>query len=234
MITIEKIKKQFGNNCIFEQDEKIEIEEGITYLIGSNGSGKTTFLKILLGIIPPEQGSVMYEGNSIRSTLDEIGVVFDQPYFFPFLTGIENLLYFNQISDQRVKINRILDLYRQWNIGNEKTIFKNYSMGMKKKLNIVLSLLHEPKYWFLDEPFNGLDNFSKEKLCSIIEEKKEENRTIIIASHNFESYKLMPDHMLFINRKKILYFPDIGRGEILKSKNTISQMISKMIGEEND
>ena len=76
---------------------------------------------------------------------------------------------------------------------------------------------------FLDEPFNGLDNFSKEKLIDIysVEEKKEENRTIIIASHNFESYKLMPDHMLFINRKKILYFPDIGRGEILKSKNTI-------------
>ena len=65
----------------------------------------------------------MYEGNSIRSTLDEIGVVFDQPYFFPFLTGIENLLYFNQISDQRVKTNRILDLYRQWNIGNEKNNF---------------------------------------------------------------------------------------------------------------
>lgn len=225
MITTNSIKKCFGKKLLFTQAGEMKIGKGINYLVGANGTGKTTFLKILVGIISPTEGTVQYDNFSIPETLKNIGVVFDQPCFYPYLTGLENLYYFNDCSDHKVNKQEIKQLYDQWNVGDEKTKYKHYSFGMKKKLSIVLSLIKNPDYWFLDEPYNALDIDTQRALTNKLKQMKKHNRTVILSVHNIEDSMEIVDHIITINKEKIDYYPN--------SANKLKSIFTHTIEAEN-
>lgn len=209
MITINGLEQCFGKRQLFTQTDSMNIGKGINYLIGANGTGKTTFLKILIGIILPTSGTVKYENSSIAETLKNIGVVFDQPYFYPYLTGLENLYFFNDCSDYKVSHQEIKQLFDQWNVADEKTKYKNYSLGMKKKLSIVLSLVKSPDFWLLDEPFNALDIDIQRTLTNKLRQMKKDGKTVILSAHNIGDNIEIIDHVIAIDRGLIGYYPNM-------------------------
>lgn len=210
MILVRKMQQKFGKTNIFSLDH-IEIRSGVNYIIGANGTGKTTFLKLIAGILKPTMGEIKYDGKSISESLNRIGIVFDEPYFFPYLTGLENLYYFNENAGLKVSKEEIRKIYSEWNIGGDNIKYRYYSLGMKKKLSIVFSLMRNPSYWILDEPFNGLDTDTQNSLNRKIREMKNSGKTIILSSHSINDNIYLADHIITLNKKRILYYPEAAK-----------------------
>lgn len=210
MILVKKMQQKFGKTNIFSLDH-IEIRSGVNYIIGANGTGKTTFLKLIAGILKPTMGEIKYDGKSISESLNRIGIVFDEPYFFPYLTGLENLYYFNENAGLKVSKEKIRKIYSEWNIGGNNIKYHYYSLGMKKKLSIVFSLMRNPSYWILDDPFNGLDTDTQNSLNRKIREMKNCGKTIILSSHSINDNIYLADHIIALNKKRILYYPEAAK-----------------------
>ena len=230
MILLKDLKQGFGNRELF-RGKNIKIESGINYLIGTNGTGKTTLLKLMVGILKPQKGEIKYDDKSIEEALDTIGIVFDEPCFFPYLTGLENLLYFNQNARIKVDENFIKSLYHTWNIGAEDIRYGQYSLGMKKKLSIVLSLMRNPSYWLLDEPFNGLDMETQHMLKLKMTEMKKLGKTVILSSHNMNDHIDIADHILALCHKELKYYPNVSRNlGVLGENISVEKIINELEG----
>lgn len=180
-------------------------------LVGPNGAGKTTTLNILSGIILPDSGDFYVCGlNGIKEKIKAkklIGFLPEEPFFFDFLTGEETLNFISSAYCVDWKKN---DLLKKWMEELEitpyiKNLVGNYSHGMKQKLAIFLSILHNPEVIFWDEPFIGLDFPSQEKLKKIMRELKSFGKTIILSTHHLELVKEVSNRAGFILNGKILW-----------------------------
>jgi len=208
MIILNHLEQRFGRQLLFTQSGEVKIRQGVNYLIGANGAGKTTFLKMLTGVIPPTSGFIQYNGTPVEQALESIGIVFDQPHFYPYLTGLENLYFFNDYSVSKVSKREIQQLFDYWNVGDKKTKYKHYSLGMKKKLSLVFSLMRNPDFWLLDEPFNALDMDAQYVLHNKIKDMKNNGKTVILSTHNIENHFVIADHLIVIYEKSIRYYPN--------------------------
>lgn len=186
------ITKQFGKNIVLE-DASIALEENKCHLlIGKNGSGKTTVLKTLCGLIRKYSGSI-----SKMSTF----LLLDGDYFFPYKTGKENLEYLlNEKEMERTDV--YIDYFKMNSYINRKV--KTYSNGMKKKLGLVLTFSKEEDVILLDEPTNSLDSNTIFELKKLIKNEKK-TRTFLIASHDYilRDTELI-DHIFMIKDKRII------------------------------
>lgn len=209
MIEIKDLEHAFGNKMLFRQEGDFSIYPGVNYLIGLNGTGKTTLFKLLLGFLKPISGTILYDNHKIGDSLDRIGVVFDTPCFYPYLSGVENLSYFSKIQSGEITMDRIRTAMENWELEPDQALYKTYSLGMKKKLSIILALLRNPDYWFMDEPFNGLDTDAKRKLVEHIQIYQKKQKTIILAAYEISFNLMLADHILLIHNKKLMYFPNI-------------------------
>ncbi|MCZ0702729.1 ABC-2 type transport system ATP-binding protein [Natronobacillus azotifigens] len=208
MISLEKIKKVYKHRPILVQQEPITIQKGVNCVIGLNGMGKTTLLKILLGIIEPEEGNIRYENRSIAESLKKIGVMFDQAFFYPDLTGLENLQYYNAFQEEPIAHENLIELAKEWGVPLDKIKVKDYSLGMKKRLTVAFSQLSNPDFWFLDEPFNGIDSEGKQQLINKIKTEKAENKTILLISHDFNVNIKLADHLFIVHNRSMYYLKD--------------------------
>ena len=145
-------------------DLSIHVRKGRIYgLLGRNGAGKTTAMRMLLGLTAPSSGDVKIFGKPLRgnekSILPRIGSLIESPGFYPNLTGTENLQIFADLRGLKSQkyIKNALEVvnlpYR------DKKLFSQYSLGMKQRLAIALAVMHNPELLILDEPINGLDQF---------------------------------------------------------------------------
>lgn len=216
MIHIPKLDIKFKKKLVLSSDEEIEIPKGITYLIGLNGSGKTVLFKTFLGILPNDS-EVLYDNNKIENSLSQIGMAYDRSYFLENLTGLDNLYYLNSISDVKANNSLIFSFYNEWKIGDEITKVKQYSLGMNKKLSIVFALIGDKEFYFFDEPYNGLDVESIQKLNKTILDLKNNGKTIIITCHEINVVKDYVDHIMIINDRKLSFFDN--------SKNILNDFI---------
>ena len=208
MISLNRVKRSYRNRSILVQEEPITIQKGVTCIIRLNGVGKTTLLKILTGIIEPEEGMIQYNSSSIADSLKDIGIMFDQGFFYPDLTGIENLTYFNAFQEKPIDQNDLERIAKEWAIPLDDTKVKDYSFGMKKRLTIAFSRLSNPNYWFLDEPFNGIDSEGKEQLIHKIKSEREKNKTILLISHDINRNIHLADHVLIVHNRSMYYIEE--------------------------
>lgn len=184
-IEVKNLAKNFKKIEVLK-DINVEFEEGKIYgIIGRNGSGKSVFLKILCGLYEPSCGEVLIDGKNIFKNgifLPETRAMIDKPCFLPDLSGFENLKLLasiqNKISEK--EIEKILDAVNLMSEKDKK--FKNYSLGMKQKLNIAQVLMENPKIMIFDEPFNGIDIKSVEKIKKLILDSKND-KIILVTSH---------------------------------------------------
>lgn len=209
IIETENLTKQYGSQKSVDH-LSIHVKHGRIYgLLGRNGAGKTTTMKMLLGLTKPTSGTVKIFGKDMhthsREVLPHIGSLIESPGFYPNLTATENLKIFADLRGLKGSkpIKNALDLvglpYR------DKKLFSQYSLGMKQRLAIALSIMHNPELLILDEPINGLDPIGIAEVRSFIRELCAiQNKTILISSHILSEIALLADDVGIIDHGILL------------------------------
>lgn len=190
-------------------------------LLGPNGSGKTTTLGMLLGVIRPTSGSFSWFGNGQEDkNRKRIGALLETPNFYPYLTPVQNLEIVAKIkgmtnSEARIEeVLKIVDLYDRRN-----SAFKTFSLGMKQRLAIGSALLSDPEVLVLDEPTNGLDPQGIAEIRELIIEIGKSGKTIIIASHILDEIEKTCTHCAILRKGELLQVGTID--ELIGNQNTV-------------
>ncbi len=195
MIKVEKVYKQFKGIVLFENLSVNFPSNKKIWIKGVNGSGKSVFLKMLVGYSRPDSGKITIDGcllGTDRDFIPNAGVFINAPEFMKNMTGWENLKYLADIRKQATD-EEIMELIEY--LGLKEHIhkkYKTYSLGMKQKLRIVQALMEKPQYLILDEPFDGLDKTSQKLVTKLLDEYMNKDRTLIFTSHN-EAYEKFAD-----------------------------------------
>ncbi|HHJ7230375.1 TPA: lantibiotic protection ABC transporter ATP-binding protein, partial [Streptococcus pyogenes] len=183
----------------------MNIPKGKVYaLIGPNGAGKSTIMKILTGLVSKTSGSIIFEGREwSRQDLRKIGSIIEEPPLYKNLSAYDNMKVVTTMLG--VSESTILPLLNKVGLGNiDKRPVKQFSLGMKQRLGIAISLINSPKLLILDEPTNGLDPIGIQELREIIESFKSEGMTIMISSHILSEVEHLADFIGFIYEGKII------------------------------
>ncbi len=183
----------------------LQIEQQSVYgILGPNGSGKTTTLGMLLGIIHPSNGSFSWFNNgSEDSNRKRIGAILEQPIFYPYLSGEQNLKISAEIKEvNKTEVDRVLHLVNLYE--RKKSEAKTYSLGMKQRLAIASALLGDPEVLVLDEPTNGLDPQGIAEIRNLILSVAETGKTILLASHLLDEVEKVCTHVAVIKNGNLL------------------------------
>ncbi|HEQ8135474.1 TPA: lantibiotic protection ABC transporter ATP-binding protein, partial [Streptococcus pyogenes] len=183
----------------------MNIPKGKVYaLIGPNGAGKSTIMKILTGLVSKTSGSIIFEGREwSRRDLRKIGSIIEEPPLYKNLSAYDNMKVVTTMLG--VSESTILPLLNKVGLGDiDKRPVKQFSLGMKQRLGIAISLINSPKLLILDEPTNGLDPIGIQELREIIESFKSEGMTIMISSHILSEVEHLADFIGFIYEGKIV------------------------------
>lgn len=196
------ITKKIKDNIILD-NVSFKLEKGKIYgLVGANGSGKSTLLKIIMNLCN-YKGNVIINGmntkKNFKEVMKEIGGIVDYVSFYEYLTAEENLRYFALLYE--VPIERVYEALKIVKLKADKKLVKHFSLGMKQRLGIAISLLKDPKILILDEPTNGLDPKGIKDLRNLL---LSFNKTIIVSSHLISEIEKISDEVLFINNKKVI------------------------------
>ncbi|PGQ85520.1 bacitracin ABC transporter ATP-binding protein [Bacillus anthracis] len=188
----------------------LHIKKGEVYgLLGENGAGKTTTIRMIMGLLKPTSGDIFVFGNKLdinnRSFLGNIGSIIEYPGFYGNLSANDNLKISSNymgVIDSKA-IDRVLNIVNLQNVQYQKV--KHFSLGMKQRLGIARSLLHNPDLLLLDEPTNGLDPAGiKEVRELLIELAKEHQKTILVSSHILSEVPQLADKIGIIHEGKLL------------------------------
>ncbi len=205
IIEVIGITKKFKNDTIIKNLSFAFYSGKIYGLVGSNGSGKTVFMKILSGFLKPTVGIVKYENQKLYSEIEfpkSIGVLIETPAMLDYLSGFENLKMLANINkiinhDEISRLMTMLDLDP-----TSKKPVEKYSLGMKQKLGIIQAIMENPRVIILDEPTNSLDKKSIKLLINYLKSVKEKGAVIIISSHQHNEIDVLYD--------EVIQFPYIG------------------------
>lgn len=204
MLKIQNLKKSYGKRTILD-NINMNIPKGKVYaLIGPNGAGKSTIMKILTGLINKTSGAIIFEGREwSRRDLRKIGSIIEEPPLYKNLSAYDNMKVVTTMLD--ISESTILPLLNKVGLGNiDKRPVKQFSLGMKQRLGIAISLINSPNLLILDEPTNGLDPIGIQELREIIESFKLEGMTIMISSHILSEVEHLADFIGFIYEGKIV------------------------------
>jgi ABC-2 type transport system ATP-binding protein len=193
IIQIHNLKKTYSNALEPSLDGvSLDVKKGEVYgLLGPNGAGKTTLISILCGVVSPSEGEMLYNGFPIIENLaqlkQEIGVVPQDIALYPSLTAKENLQFYGAMygihgTELQSKINFWLEKFELSHAANRR--IDKFSGGMKRRVNLIASIMHEPKLLFLDEPTVGVDVQSRTKIMEQLVELNKNGMTIIYTSHH--------------------------------------------------
>lgn len=218
-IEIKGLKKSFDNFTLGPIDLNIPRGTIVGY-IGQNGAGKSTTIKLLLGLLRPDFGEINILGKRDAQNVmlkDRIGVVFDDLYI-PQEMNLMQVEKFCSMVYSKWDEKRFYELKNEFKLSNEKCI-KNYSRGMKMKLGAAIALSHNAELLILDEATSGLDPIIRDEILDILLDfMQDENHTILISSHILSDLEKVSDYIAFINDGKLLFFE--GKDE-LKEKYAI-------------
>jgi heme exporter protein A len=207
-IEVTGLNKTFdGYNALTNLNLKIKTGESLA-IFGPNGAGKTTLIKILATIMSPSSGSVLVGGINIKDRPEtakrKIGVVSHNTFLYGNLSAYENLDYYRRLYD--VPASRIAEVAAM--VGMQSRLYSQISTlsrGMQQRFSIARALLHNPAIIMLDEPETGLDQQALSLLWSVLKGEGQEERTIVMASHNLERGLDAADRLIILSRGKIVY-----------------------------
>ncbi len=215
-LTIKDYTKTIKKKCILD-NINLTLSSGNIYgFYGRNGSGKTMLFRAISTLIYPTQGDVLIDGNSIVNTnydLSNMGILIEEPNFYPYLTGYENLELLYTINNKKNSehINKIIKKVGLSEVSNKK--YKEYSLGMKQKLRIAQAIMEDQQIIILDEPTNGLDEASIKNLHKIIIELKKQKKIILLASHNKDDLNYLCDKIFYIENGRIVDEKEVLRND---------------------
>lgn len=190
----------------------LTIRKGDIYgILGPNGSGKTTTLAMVLGILHPTAGSFSwFENGTAPENRLRIGTLLETPNFYPFLNAYDNLnviCKIKEVVDSDSRIREVLELVDLTERGKRK--FSSYSLGMKQRLAVAAALVSNPDVLVLDEPTNGLDPMGIIEMRNLILKIAQSGKTIIIASHILDEIEKICTHVAILKLGNVLYDGDL-------------------------
>lgn len=205
-VEIKNLSKSFKNTQIIKKTT-LEFKSGNIYgIIGRNGSGKSVFFKILCGFYKPTTGTITYDDKNYYKNNEFpncVRALIEKPSFLPNLTGYENLELLASIQN-KISEEDILQTLEDVNLLEEKDkLYSEYSLGMKQKLGIAQAIMEKTDVIILDEPFNGIEEKSVEKIKKLIKELKKEGKLIFISSHIKEDINSLADKIYMIDNGEI-------------------------------
>lgn len=215
VLTIHGLTKHFGrikavNNL------QLEVRRGQVFgMLGPNGSGKTTTLGMLMGVVNPTSGDFQWFGEAATPALrKKIGAVLEHPIFYPYLSGQKNLELNAMIKQCPVEnIPKVLEIVELTE--RKDDTYKTYSLGMKQRLAIASALLNDPTVLILDEPTNGLDPMGIAEIRELIKKIAANGKTIILASHLLDEVQKVCTHFCVLKKGNLIHVGpvnEVGQG----------------------
>lgn len=208
IVEIQNVTKSF-KNIKRVSDLSFSIVKGDVYgFLGQNGAGKSTTMRMLLGLIFPDSGKIFINGqefnNSKRHLLRHIGAIIERPDMYGYLSGWENLKIFAALTDKNIPAKRLHTVIEQVGLkGREQDKVKTYSQGMKQRLGIAIALVHEPDLLILDEPTNGLDPQGIAEMRNLIRSLSvDHGKTVMVSSHLLHEIEQVATKMLILHKGK--------------------------------
>ncbi len=206
-LDVADLSKKYGDRMALSH-ANFEVPMGsICGFVGPNGSGKTTTIRMLLGLITPTTGSGHVLGESITQPekyLPQVGAMIEGPAFYPALTGAQNLAVLAKLGGFDTEaIQGLLDLVDLGDRGNSK--YKTYSLGMKQRLGIAAALLPKPKLLVLDEPTNGLDPAGIQEIRNLLRKLADNGTTVFVSSHLLSEIEMISDHLVMLRLGKVIF-----------------------------
>lgn len=198
IIEVSHVSKSFKDSKVLK-DVSLSCQSGRIYgLVGHNGSGKTVLFKSICGFLSCDEGSISVNGKVIgkdKDMLTDAGIIIEEPGFLRTWSGYHNLEFLYTLRNKRDKkyLHSILR-----SVGLDPTLRRpvgKYSLGMRQRLAIAQAIMEDPGILILDEPMNGLDKKGVREIRELLLQKKEENKLIILASHNREDIDILCDEV---------------------------------------
>ena len=213
MIEIKNLSKSYNKKEKIIKGINLQIKNGEIFgFLGPNGAGKTTTIKMITGILDIDEGEILIDNCSITSQPIEakkrFGYVPDNPDIFLKLKGIDYLNFISNIYEiepieAKKRIEELSKLFEINDVLNNK--IESYSHGMRQKIIIIGSLLHNPNNWIIDEPMTGLDPKATFELKKIMRKKADENNTVFFSTHILDVAEKICDRIGIIDKGKILF-----------------------------
>lgn len=214
VIQTEELTKRYGR-VLAVDGLSLNVPRGRIFgLLGPNGSGKTTLMSMLLGLVRPTSGSFSLfgappTGGGLDRQLHRIGALVETPTFYPYLSGRNNLAYFQGISgrDDAKELDSLLEQVGLAGRGGDK--FQTYSLGMKQRLGLAYTLLGDPELLVLDEPTNGMDPAGMAEVRDLIRGLAGDNRTVILSSHLLNEVEQVCDSVAILSHGRLIAQGDV-------------------------
>lgn len=224
--------KEFDKKAVLSRLE-INVRQGEIYgILGANGAGKTTLLKLIAGLLEPTEGGTYVLGkNSWQDrnvVLDSIGSLIEVPTFYEHLSAYENLSIHLAYMGTSADIKKTLERVGLGDVGN-KPISK-FSLGMRQRLGIARSFIHNPKVLLLDEPINGLDPVSIREMRELFISLKKEKVTILMSSHILSEVEQTADRVAVIANGRLMLEAAMSELKAEHQSNVEDYLITKMSG----
>ena len=211
MIQIQNLRKQYKDVVVLDV-ASLEIPKAECFgLVGNNGAGKTTSIKIIMDFIRADQGTLEFSselGKSKNEILKKIGFLPERPYFYPNLTGHEFLHFLGGLSE--LKKSQIDQNIAKWaprfkidHALNRQ--LKTYSKGMLQRIRFLSTIIHDPEFIILDEPLSGLDPIGRKELKDVIVDVHKSGKTVFFSSHIVSDIEEICDRVIFLQNGKMVY-----------------------------
>ncbi|AOO63347.1 ATP-binding cassette domain-containing protein [Bacillus velezensis] len=210
------------NHTPIVQSISFNVRKGEIFgLLGPNGSGKTTIFRMIVQLIKKTEGAISFRGrpdSDFEYFMRHIGVIIEGPDMYPNMTALQNLKYFTKLRSTSLRTDDLMNTLAK--VGLEQAArkkVKHFSLGMKQRLGLAYSLLHNPGLLILDEPMNGLDPKGMKELRTILSDLAKQGVSILLSSHLLSEMEEICDRVAYIKKGRILGIED------MKSRNDLGQ-----------
>ena len=217
VLELKNVSKSFGKRKVID-NISLKVNSGEIFgFLGPNGSGKTTTIKMILRLIDSDEGEIKVNGFDNRKQFEQamecIGAIVENPDMYKYMSGIDNLKLHARIRNiDEKRIDEVLEMVDLKDRAKDKV--GKYSLGMKQRLGLALTLLHNPKVLILDEPTNGLDPAGIKQLRDILKKiSHEENVAVFVSSHILTEMQQMCDRVAVLDNGKIVKIEQITNSE---------------------
>lgn len=235
MIQATKVKKSYKNKDFFKAKEVSHALKGISLtippnevfgIIGMNGAGKSTFLKLLLHLMQPDSGTLQINGKAVSTDTvrQQVGYLPENPYLYDQLTPVELLQFSLKTSRPEWSAKKSTSAISHWLekvalAPFQKQKIRTFSKGMTQRLGIAFAFCHDPEILILDEPMSGLDPFGRKLIIDLIQTQKKEGKTVLFCSHILSDVEKICDQVAILHKGSLKTI--LTRNEIKRLQNQI-------------
>ena len=242
-LELSNIWKRIGKKMILKNVAFVVEKGQIVGLLGPNGAGKTTLIRVIVSLMQLDQGNIMINGSSLtkdfKSAIANVGAIVENPEFYNYLSGYDNLLQYARISRTPISNARIQEVVAAVHLEDKiSQKVKTYSLGMRQRLGVAQALLHQPGLLVLDEPMNGLDPLGMREFRDMLLDLRDQGISVLISSHQLSDVEQLADQLVILQNGEVTHkvaMADIKRGDhhqvsLITTNNTLAKELLTAAG----